>query len=79
MPLTTQPSLDIWLWISLSVTVWGGRCGAETADRANELHAGGHPAEAQGQLLPNAGLRCCGLQWGGCVIENAIYVFLLSV
>lgn len=53
----------------------GGRCSTESADRASEIHTGGHPVEAQGQLLPSAGLRCCDLKWRMC---HKKMLFMLS-
>lgn len=66
--IATPPSISPWHFASLAAQ--GDKCDAEPADWGSERHAGGHPAEVQGQgtqLPPNNGLRCrclkCGMRY----------------
>lgn len=65
LPPPHPPSISPWHFASLAAQ--GDKCDAEPADWGSERHAGGHPAEVQGQgtqLPPNNGLRCACLKWG---------------
>lgn len=72
MPPWSSLSFTFCYGFSLSAAV-GGRCGNESADVASAILTGGQPAEAQGQLLPKVGLRCCDFKWRMC------HIFLLSM
>lgn len=64
--LPPPPNGAAFPWHFVNLAEWGEKCNAGPADGESEHHAGGHPAEAQGQgtqLLPNNGLRCWCLKW----------------